>query len=444
MKQKFWLLGLFVFQSAMAQQNPKAVSLAECIAQALGTNPSIQMSKAKVEGADARTLETNAALLPQLKLTGGAMELSSVPAYSLSVPQLGFSKVIFPDIKENYLLKLSLQQPLFTGFKLSKSKEMASLNAQAAKEDLTKEQSDMIVNVTVAYWNLYRAEETKKVIEQTLSQVNEHLKDAQSLARQGMATDADVMKVQVQLSDVRVKDVQARNGIRLAAMSLNSLIGNPLSTGIVLADTPQSMPNDTEQLLKADISALVARAALQRPEIKSMQMRCEMNEAGVTAAKGGWFPQIFLGADYNYARPNPRILPPIDEWDGTWDVGVTFQWTVWDWFTTEHQTAQAKATVRQSEAGLKQMRDAVDLDVAQQYYNAQTAAEEVDVTSAGAEQAKESYRMTHEKFKSGVASNSDLLDAEAALLQANLTQTQATVDYAVATAKLKRAIGDVQ
>lgn len=445
MKWKLGFIGLLILQSAMAQQTPKTVSLAECIAQALGTNPSIQMSKAKAESADARTLETNAALLPQLKLSGGAMELSSVPAYTLTLPApMNISKTIFPDITENYSLKLSLQQPLFTGFKLSKSKEMASLNAQATKEDLTKEQSDIIVNVTIAYWNLYRAEETKKVIEQTLAQVSEHLKDVQSSARQGMATDADVMKVQVQLSDVRVKDVQARNAIRLAAMSLNSLIGNLLSTDIVLSDTPQSTTNNADQLLANDLAALSARAARQRPEIKSMQLRNEMNEAGVTAAKGGWYPQIFLGADYNYARPNSRILPPVDEWNGTWDVGVTFQWTVWDWLTTEHQTAQAKATVRQSEAGLKQMRDAVDLDVAQQYYNAQTAAEEVGVARGGADQAHESYRMTREKFKSGVASNSDLLDAEAALLQANLTQTQATVDYVVAIAKLKRAMGEAQ
>ncbi len=445
MKQKLWIIGLLSFQFAIAQQEPKSLSLADCIAQALGSNPSIQISKAKVEGADARTLETNAALLPELKVSGGVMELSSVPAYTLSLPApINFSKTIFPDITENYSLKLSLQQPLFTGFKLSKSKEMASLNAQATKEDLTKDQSDMIVNVTVAYWNLYRAEETKKVIEQTLAQVNEHLKDVQSSARQGMATDADVMKVQVQLSEVRVKDVQARNAIRLAMMSLNSLIGNPLSTDIVLTDTPQSSANDSEQLLKNDVAALSMRAAQHRPEIKSMQLHHEMNEAGVVAANGGWYPQIFLDADYNYARPNSRILPPTDEWSGTWDVGVTFQWTVWDWLTTEHQTAQAKATVRQSEAGLKQLHDAVDLDVAQQYYNAQTAAEEVDVARAGAEQARESYRMTHEKFKSGVASNSDLLDAEVALLQANLTQTQATVDYAVAIAKLKRAMGEAQ
>lgn len=435
---------LLFIQLAVAQEQTRGVSLSDCISQALGKNPSLKISEAKVEGAEARAKETGTALLPQLKLIGNAIELSKVPEYKLELPApINISKTIFPSITENYSLKLSVQQPLFTGFRLSKSKEMADLNARATKEDLTKEQADLIVDVTVAYWNLYRAVETEKLINQTVEQVTEHLKDVQSFSRQGMATDADVMKVRVQLSEVKVKHVQARNNIRLAAMALNSLIGNPISTEIVSTDDPQIAVGDAEIVLKNDLSVLTDRATEKRPEIKSMQLRFEINEAGVTAAKGGWYPQIHLGADYYYARPNTRILPPTDIWKDTWNVGVTFQWTVWDWLTTEHQTVQAEASMKQSEAGLKKIHDAVKLDVAQQYYTAQTAAEEVSVARAGAEQAKESYRMTQEKYKSGMASNSDLLDAETALLQAKLTHTNATVDYAIALSKLKRATGEL-
>jgi outer membrane protein TolC len=298
--------------------------------------------------------------------------------------------------------------------------------------------------VTTAYWNLFRATESERVIGQTVEQVSEHLKDVQSSAKQGMATDADVMKVQVQLSDVRVKHVQARNNIRIASMTLNSLMGNPLTEDIISTDDPQENDRDADDMIKGSLAVLTDRAAEKRPEIKSMMLRTQISDAGVKAAKGGWYPQLYFGADYNYARPNPRILPPLDEWNGTWDVGLTVQWTLWDWFTTQHQTAQAEASLKQSEASLMQMRDALKLEVAQEYYTAQTAAEEVSVARAGAEQAQEAYRMTHEKFKNGMASNSDLLDAETALLQAKLTLTQTKVDFKVAAAKLKRAVGALQ
>lgn len=442
---KYMITALLLIQLAMAQNQPASVSLADCIAKALGRNPSMKISEAKAENAEAHARETGAALLPQLRLTGSAMEFSNVPAYTLVLPApFNISKMIFPDITENYSMKLSLQQPLFTGFKLSRNKEMSDLSAQAAREDYSEEQADLIVAVTTAYWNLFRATESERVIGQTVEQVSEHLKNVQSSAKQGMATDADVMKVQVQLSDVRVKHVQARNSIRIAAMTLNSLMGNPLTEDIISTDDPQENNRDADDMIKGSLTVLTDRAAEKRPEIKSMMLRTQISDAGVKAAKGGWYPQLYFGADYNYARPNPRILPPLDEWNGTWDVGITVQWTIWDWFTTQHQTAQAEASLKQSEASLIQMRDAIKLEVAQEYYTAQTAEEEVSVARAGAEQAQEAYRMTHEKFKNGMASNSDLLDAETALLQAKLTLTQTKVDFKVAAAKLKRAVGALQ
>jgi outer membrane protein len=444
MKAKFLLIPLVVIYQAFAQQNVQPLRLADCIAQALGQNPSIQMSQAKVEAAEARSSEAKTALLPQLKLTGRAAKLSAVDPFGINIqtPLFSYSNVIFPSITENYSMRFTLQQPLFTGWKLLKNREMAELNAGAIRQDFTKDQSDLILNVIVAYWNLFRARNVEVVIRQSIEQMSEHLKDVTNLAKQGLATDADVMKVQVQCSDVKVKHIEARNAIRLASMALNSILGNSLDVLVMPSDTPAIFRGMDVPALQEELQALQKRARYQRPELKSMLLRRDMNSAGVTAAKGGWYPQIFLTANYDYAKPNQRIIPPKDQWNGTWDVGVTLQWNIWDWLATQYQTVQAQTALRQTEAGITQLNDAVTLDVAQNYFNAQTAKEKVDVAYDGMQQAQESYRMTSEKYKNGLTSNTDMLDAEIALLQAKLTHTQSIVDCTLALARLKRAIGD--
>jgi outer membrane protein len=444
MKKILFLIPFFLGSALFAQQTTQPLRLTDCIEQALGQNPSIQMSQAKVQAAEARSSEATTVLLPQLKLTGRAEKLSPVDPFGIDIqtPLFSFSKEIFPSINENYALRLSLQQPLFTGFKLLKNREMAELNAGAIREDLTKDQSDLILNVIIAYWNLFRAHKVEEVIRQSIEQMSEHLKDVTNLTKQGMATDADVMKVQVQCSDVKVKHIEARNAIRLASMALNSILGNSLDLQVMPSDTPTVFQGTDVPVLHEDLQILQRHARDHRPELKSMQLRHDMNSAGVTAAKGGWYPQIFLVADYDYAKPNQRIIPPRDQWDGTWDVGVTLQWNIWDWLATHYQTVQAQAALRQTEAGMTQLNDAVTLDVAQQYFNAQTAKEKVDVAYDGMQQAQESCRMTSEKFKNGITSNTDMLDAEIALLQAKLTHTQSVVDCTLALARLKRAIGD--
>jgi outer membrane protein TolC len=445
MKTTLCLISFFLTRTLFAQQADQPVRLSDCISQALGKNPALQISQAKVQLAEARSSEAMTSLLPQLKFTGRAAELSPIDPFGIKIgPPVNLSMILFPSITENYSMKLSLQQPLFTGFKLKKNLEMAELNASAAREELTRDQEDLVLNVITAYWNFYRAIKVEEVIRQSLDQMSEHLKDARNLLQQGMATDADVMKVQVQLSDVKVKQLEARNAIRLTSMALNSLMRNTLETEITPSDTPAISQSAFGTLLHENLSMLQTLALERRPELKSMHLRRDMNSAGVTAAEGGWYPQVFLAANYDYARPNQRIIPPKDQWDGTWDVGVTLQWNIWDWYATDHQTAQAEAALRQSEAGIVQINDAVTLDVAQQYFNAQTTKDEVEVAHEGMEQAQESYRMTSEKFKNGVASNTDMLDAETALLQAKLTHTQAIIEFTLAIARLKKAVGEIE
>jgi outer membrane protein len=443
MKMKL-LLFLFCSVSFLfPQQQKQQLRLSDCISQALGKNPAVQISQAKLQAAQARSSEAGSALLPQLKFSGRVAEMSKVDPFGIKIgPPINLSMTLFPSITENYSMKLTLQQPLFTGFKLKKNQEIAELNATAANEDLTKEQSDLVLNVITAYWNLYRANNIEEVIRQSVEQMSEHLKDVKNLSQQGMATDADVMKVQVQLSDVKVKRIEAQNAIWMASMALNSLIRNPLDVEIDLADTPSISENPESKLLDEGLPKLQSIAGEHRPELKTMQLRRDMNSAGVAAAKGGWYPQIFLAANYDYARPNQRIIPPKDRWDGTWDIGINLQWNIWDWNITSYQTAQAEAALRQAEAGMVQVGDAVTLDVAQQYFNAQTAKEKVTVTLGGMEQAQESYRMTSEKYKNGMTSNTEMLDAEIALLQAKLTHTQAVVDYTLALARLRKAVGE--
>jgi outer membrane protein len=444
MKFNILIIPLIIINQMSAQQNVQPLRLTDCIAQALGQNPSIQISEAKVQAAEARSSEAMTGLLPQLKLSGRAAKLSEVDPYSISIqtPLFSFSKEIFPSITENYSLKLTLQQPLFTGFKLLKSREMAALNADAMHEDLTRDQCELVLNVKTSYWNLFRAYKIEEVIRQSVEQMSEHLKDVKNLARQGLATDADVMKVQVQCSDVKVKHIEARNAIHLASMALNSILGNSLDLSVMPADTPEVFQGSDMTALQDDLQLLQKRARDRRPELKSMLLRRDRSSAGVDAARGGWYPQIFLNANYDYSKPNQRIIPPKFQWNGTWDVGVSLQWNIWDWLATHYQTVQAQADLRQTEAGMVQLIDAVTLDVAQQYFNTQTAKEKVEVTYEGAQQAQESYRMTSEKYKNGLTSNTEMLDAEISLLQAKLTHTQAVVDCTLALARLKRAVGD--
>jgi outer membrane protein TolC len=151
---------------------------------------------------------------------------------------------------------------------------------------------------------------------------------------------------------------------------------------------------------------------------------------------------VYLFGDYNYARPNSRIFPTVDQFKDTWDVGVTASWDLWNWGATIHQTDQAQSQLAQAQDAYDQLQDGVTLEVTQNYLNVHQASERIGVSATAVQQAQENYRVVNEKYKSGLALNTDLLDAEVSLLQAKTNYTQSLVDYELALARLSKAVGE--
>jgi outer membrane protein len=269
-----------------------------------------------------------------------------------------------------------------------------------------------------------------------VAQMEAHVKDIRNFFNQGIVTKNEVLKVEVQLSNVQLLQIEAQNTVRLTTIGLNSLIGIPLETQLDMRSSLQY-----EEKNYGELKSLLEQAIENRPDLQAMALRVKGGEASVGFARSGWFPQIFLQANYIYAKPNPRIFPTLDRFRNTWDVSLTASFDIWNWGTTIHQTDQAEAQLSQAQDGLAQLTDGVILEVTQTYLALDQAKERIAVAEKGVVQAEENYRITHQKFRSGLALNSELLDAEVALLQARFNHVQAMVDYKLADAKLLKSVG---
>ena len=406
----------------------------------LQNSKALRTSQFKVVAAEAKSSETNALGLPSLKFNGNYTRLSEVPDAVVDLSKLGIPvpPVKFGDnIVNSYGLKATVQQPLFTGWKLSGAQDAAEYSAEATKEDFNKDKSDVIYNIKAAYWNVYRAIEFKKVVDENVEQIKSHATDADNLMKQGLITTNDVLKVQVQLSDALVRQIDAKNNVKLSMYALNNSLGLPLTTEIELASKIEVQDRQWDA-----VEQLVKNAFEKRPEMLAMNARVKASEAGVTAAKGGWWPQVYLVGNYNYLRPNTRIFPTKDEFKDTWDVTLSLSFDIWNWNQTGNQTTQAEAQLSQSEEYLSMLEDGVTLEVTQSYLAVNQAKERKAVAEQGVVQAEENHRVMSEKYKKGLIPNLDLKDAENGLLQAKLNLTQSLVDYELSMARLSKAIGE--
>lgn len=444
-KTLYFILSILLISNVALSQQRLLLTVEQAVATGLENSKMIHSSLMKVQYADAKSSEVSAASLPSVKVGGSYTRLSNVPPFEFviqpnqfgpGVPPQPISSTLSPVVLNNYTMKLSVQQPLFTGFRLQSNIDAAEYNAEATSQDYTRDKTELVYSVKNAYWSLFKAQQIEKFLGETVGQIQAHLTNVQNMFQQGLVTKNEVLKVQVQLSNAQLMLIDAKNGVKLAMINLNNTIGMPLDSRVDLASTIKHTPKDYPQL-----ETLIEAALTNRPEVKALDFRVKASEAGVAAARGNWFPQVYLVGNYYYARPNQRIFPTKDEFADTWDVGIAVTMDIWNWGSTTHQTSQAQAQLEQAKDSYAQLKDGVTFEVMQNYLNIQQAKEKIAVAEQGVKQAEENSRMTSEKFKAGLALNSDVLDAETALLQARTNHTQALVDYELAEARLEKAIG---
>jgi outer membrane protein len=434
-KFMFMITELMLLSVNIFAQEKLALTVNQAVELGLQNSKTLHSSLMKVKGAEAKLSEANAAGLPALRLSGYYRKLSSVDPFSVTVPGMG-SFTISPSILDNYSATLTLSQPLFVGFRLKSNSDIAEYSANATNHDYNKDRSELIYNIKNAYWSLFKAIEFKKVMDETVDQIKAHVEDAKNLMKAGMMTQNDVLKLDVQLSNTMYQQAEADNAVKLAAVALDNVLGISLNTKIEITSSPNMVPKEYDS-----VNNLVDQAVRLRAEVKAAESRVQAGEAGVTMAQSSWYPQISLVADYLYARPNTRIMPTKDQFDGTWDAGVNVSLNIWDWLTTAHQTEQAKAQLAQAQDAVGIIRDGITLEVTQNFLSFNQSKRKIDISKLAVEQAEESMKVTSDKFKNGLAQSSDVVDSETALINARTNYTNSIVDFELAKARLDKSIG---
>ncbi len=424
----------------------KTLSLDEALAAGLQTSPGLHASQQRVDASAAKAREIAAGRMPSLKFGGGYTRLSEVPPFEVTLPIFPSPIVVSQNYFNNCALRLGLQQPLFTGFRLEASAASARFLEKSAGSDLEKDRAEFIFAVKSGYWGLARAREIEKAVVENAHQVAEHLKDVRAFFGQGLLTRNEVLRVELQLSNAELMEIDARNAVEVSQASLNSLIGLPLTTELELTTSAESLavalPAEGKTAEDAsETQSLIQTALSGRPELKAAEFRIRAAEAGVKAAKSGWYPQVFLSGGYDYLNPNPRLMPARDEFYGTWDIGISLSFDIWNWGQTKSQTSQAEAQLAEAKDTRKLLSDQAVLEVTQSRLDLGQARQKTAVAGQAVAQAEENLRITRESFKQGVALNTDVLDAEVALLQAKINRTQAAIDLVLAEARLEKALG---
>jgi outer membrane protein TolC len=407
----------------------------EAVARGLAESHRIAEAVAKGEAAAAAVGQQKAAALPQIAVLAGYTRTNHVDEFRILAPPYGLF-TIYPDVPDNWRTRLDLQWPIYTAGRLDALEQAARAEAAASASDIELTRADLRLEIKRSYWALVTAREAIAVVQGSLDQTSEHLRDVRNQLDAGLVPPNDVSTAAAQEARQRMLLVQASVDRDVTAAALARLVGIDPNAEIL----PTSAL-DVRSPERQAVGALVAEARRSRPERAGLEQRITAWDERGRAASAGRKPTVSIAAGVDYARPNPRIFPRVDEFNESWDASANVTWALFDGNRSRADVAQATASGRAARERLEEFDSVMAVEIRQRL--AELNAGDAAIAAADAEvlAANDARRVVGNRFAAGVATSTDVIDAQVRVLQAGLDRAQSLANTRVAEARLDRAIG---
>lgn len=431
---------VFSINGLKAQQT---VTLKQAIEYALQNKAEAQKAKLDIRNAEYQIMETKSAALPQLS---GVANLTFNPILQTTALDAGaFSggpsniQLITLGQKWNAGAGLQLSQAIFNqqvfiGLKAAKStREFYQLNSQ-----LTEEQ--IIERVSNAYFQVFTVQQRKETLESSYTSTEKARNIIKSLFDNGLAKKVDLDRTNVNLTNISTVLKQQQNGINQAENALKFYMGMPIETEIELVQADMEItPHLLDNTLATD----------DRTEVKLLDKQRELLEFNKKATEAAYYPTVNLNANYSYQGLGDRFPLTNGKNNGVFwadysavTLGVNIP--IFNGFATKARVAMAQIELDKLAVDIADTKLGLDLS----YQNAKSQIENnlsaLDSQSANVGLAETVLSNTKSNYQYGLATLTELLEAENALVEAKNNYSNAILDYKIAEIQYYKSKGELR
>lgn len=431
MKFRSFIYPLIFF--VLSGSSAYAITMKESIDSAYKNNPQLISAQKMLNASEARLGQARSFLMPNISVSGAAGQIYQQP-YSIVIGTTEFSTT--PDQAADVsTYAFTLNQLIYNGGAIN-GMAMAYYQYESAKEGLRKTRQEVAYEVASGYYGVIKAEKAHSIMDDSEKSMKRYVDQMQVFYDAGLATKADVLRLQTELESARQQEILARSAEKISRLSFNSLLGLPLSTEA--EPTIETVVSSKEV---PSLDKLLETAYKQRPDWLSFKLLEQTADAGLNIAYSGYLPTIAVSGSYGYTNTAYKDFSGSNSNLLSWKAVVSGSWTLFDGLNTSNKVEEAYNELQAIRAEKQTLSDAVALDVTSNYYEFVSTFERVDSAMAAEDMARKMMRLAEMNFDQRVYTSTQLLDAQTAYHKAQLDLLSAQYDLELAKAKLDKAVG---
>lgn len=416
------LCGLLLAGSAAAEP----LSLAECTRLALQRNYTAVQARGDLRAADSDVMRSRSAFLPRLSMSGAWTK----PEEKIEVFQGGEFRFYDQTWSARASGNLTLFDGLGNWFNYSASKQAQS----SARSRYRQARQDVVTEAERLFFEVRRQQSLTEVQTKAVELSTEQLKKTQAMKDLGAATQADVLKAEVDDSNNQLARLRAERDLEVAKATLANYLG---------IDPREEIDVEAEEPVLAEsmeLGTAVDLALERNPSLESSRSSLEASRSSVRAAKSARMPSLSLNGSTSYFNFE---LKDFNDQHIEWQYGISLDFTIFDGFLTKGNIRRAEADLYKARRGVESEERGVILAVRSAWLDLEIARRSIDVGERAVRSSEEDLRLAQERYRLGEGTILDVIDAQVNLTRSRTDLVGARFDARIAQSKLRAAVGDL-
>lgn len=422
------VIAVLLAMPAVEAQDTLRINLNQALEIAMNESPTIKVADKEIQKKKYAKKETVAQLFPTLDATG---------SLSHSVKKMSFAmegKVFEAGSKNSWQGGFNLALPVFAPA-LYKSIQLNSMDVELALESARSSRLDLVNQVTKAYYQLLLAQDSYDVLLKSYKQAQATLEVTTSKYNQGVVSEYDKIRAEVQVYNLKPGVISAENAINLTRMQLQVLMGLDVSQPIAIEGNLSNYEKDMyADVLRVDTSLV------NNTELKQMDVQRQMLQKTLKLNKTAFMPTLSFTSQWSWMSMAENMKFKDYDWRPYATIGLTLSVPLFH-ASDLFKVKQSKFDIEKVNYNFVNLRRNVTLQVRNYMDNIQKSVEQIGSNKEGVKQAEKGRVIAVKRYEVGAGTILELNDSEVALTQAQLTYNQSIYDYLTAKADLDKVLG---
>ncbi len=405
----------------------------ECVTIALQDNPTIRVADMAVKRMDYSKRETLANLFPNIDFSGAYQR--TIKLQTISMNMGGQSQQFKMGTDNNWNFGFSASMPLVNA-QLWKSLQISDTQILASLEESRASRLDLVNNVNKAYYALLLAVASKQVIQQNYDIAKMNADIYQKQFEQGTASEYDVLRSSVQVSNVEPELLQADISIKQASLLLKMLMGMDSDVAVMPSITLRDMQRE---MYGYQLGA--ERDLSRNTSLRTLDIQTKLLKQNLTLKKFAWIPTLGVSYNMNWNAMSSGNALKNQQFNPYSNVALALQVPIFNGLGRLNSVKQAKIQYDEMAYQRENLVNSLNMQVDLALDNINKQVRQIRSSEDGMKQAAKAYEIMQKSFEIGAASYLNLRDSEVANTSAQLAYLQAIYNYLVSTSELDTLLG---